>query len=336
MAFSEGEKSRTHDVVIVGAGFAGLTAARELRAAGLDCLVLEARDRIGGRTYTAQRDGHLVELGGFDVHWLQAHTWAEVTRYGLELEEPPPPEWASWHSGGKRHVGTLDDLNALLSTSGELLSAEALTVFERPHDPFYNEAAVAERDTLSVADRLRQFELTEAEFDVANAFWSTAFQAPCEEGALTQALRWLALSGWNMGLCLDICARYRVAGGIQQLYNAIARASGAQINLDQPVEKIEHDDDGVTITTRHGRTVRGLAAIVTVPINALPGVEFQPPLSAGKTAIAHEGQASRGFKLIVRAAGHAEPFLCLAPPDQPLTFVQFEANLDEDHLIVLL
>ena len=64
------------DVVVIGAGFAGLVAARELGRAGLDVLVLEARDRVGGRTWTDHRLGHDLELGGTWVHWVQPHAWA--------------------------------------------------------------------------------------------------------------------------------------------------------------------------------------------------------------------------------------------------------------------
>ena len=52
------------DVIVIGGGFAGLTVARELRHAGLDVLLLEARERIGGRTMTTAISGHTVELGG--------------------------------------------------------------------------------------------------------------------------------------------------------------------------------------------------------------------------------------------------------------------------------
>ena len=71
---ARGEAHADADVVVIGAGFAGLVAARELGRAGLDVLVLEARDRVGGRTWTDRRLGHDLELGGTWVHWVQPHT----------------------------------------------------------------------------------------------------------------------------------------------------------------------------------------------------------------------------------------------------------------------
>lgn len=50
---------------------------------GLDVLLLEGRDRIGGRTFTGEVDGHLYEMGGTWVHWSQPHTYREMSRYGL-------------------------------------------------------------------------------------------------------------------------------------------------------------------------------------------------------------------------------------------------------------
>ena len=90
------------DVIIVGAGVAGLTAARELRHAGLDVLVLEARDRIGGRTWTIETAGHTVELGGTWVHWHQPHVWAELTRYGIGVTPSRSPARAQWIVEGER------------------------------------------------------------------------------------------------------------------------------------------------------------------------------------------------------------------------------------------
>ena len=75
-----------HDVIVVGGGFAGVTAAREARCAAARCSLLEARERLGGRTWSADWDGRAVEYGGAWVHWHQPHTWSEITRAGLRVE----------------------------------------------------------------------------------------------------------------------------------------------------------------------------------------------------------------------------------------------------------
>jgi protoporphyrinogen oxidase len=77
------------DVVVIGPGFAEFVAARELGRAGLGVLVLEARDRVGGRTSTDRRFGHDLELGGTWMHWVQPHTWAEMTRHGRQITASP-------------------------------------------------------------------------------------------------------------------------------------------------------------------------------------------------------------------------------------------------------
>src|SRR5579884_2602136 len=95
----------SYDVVVVGAGFAGVTAARELRQRGHRVAVLEARDRLGGRTWTSTFAGQPVELGGTWVHWLQPHVWAEITRYGLPVTESPrADEWRLWIGAGTRQT----------------------------------------------------------------------------------------------------------------------------------------------------------------------------------------------------------------------------------------
>ena len=77
------------DVVVIGGGFAGITAARDLKKRGLNVLLLEARDRLGGRTWHQEINGFPVELGGTWIHWTQPFVWAEKERYGLEIQETP-------------------------------------------------------------------------------------------------------------------------------------------------------------------------------------------------------------------------------------------------------
>lgn len=73
-----------YDVVVIGAGYCGLTAARNAALEGLKVLLLEGRDRIGGRSWSSNIGGYPFEMGGTWVHWGQSNTWREIMRYELE------------------------------------------------------------------------------------------------------------------------------------------------------------------------------------------------------------------------------------------------------------
>src|SRR4030088_3805573 len=77
----------THDVVVVGAGMAGLTAARALVEAGLRVLVVEAQDRIGGRIWTRHVGDQAIELGAEFIHGRPPELWALIDEAGLGTDE---------------------------------------------------------------------------------------------------------------------------------------------------------------------------------------------------------------------------------------------------------
>ena len=92
------------DVIVIGAGLAGLVAARELEARGRSVTVLEARDRIGGRVWL-QRDalrGLDLDMGGAWVADVQRHVWAEAERYGVAREHDALPASVRWRFGDAR------------------------------------------------------------------------------------------------------------------------------------------------------------------------------------------------------------------------------------------
>lgn len=117
-----------YDVAIVGAGFAGLTAARELATRGVGTVVLEARDRAGGRTWYDKRAGRTFELGGAHGHWVQPHLTAELTRYHLDLVPGAAPEVRELRllTGGQLRSYAVEQGYALLA---ELAAPEQRLVF---------------------------------------------------------------------------------------------------------------------------------------------------------------------------------------------------------------
>jgi monoamine oxidase len=320
-------------VIVVGAGLAGLTAARELRHAGRQVLILEARDRLGGRAYTAQLDGVDVELGGAFVHWFQAHMFAELTRYGLPYQPVPLPARWSYRSQRQLHSSTVLHMAPRMQDAFERLFRDAREVFPLPHQPLAMVDAVAAVDQLSVQDRIDDSSLDVEERDMVNAVLSTSCSAPCSDVALTAMMHDYAVAGWDFGLMMDTLG----ACGLRtaDLVTAILADADATVQTSSPVAAIEQHGERLTVITRDGSTHTASAAVVAVPLNCMSAIEFTPALAGDKQAAVNEGQASRGLKVSVRIQGEREPIFAMAPDDEPLTFLAAVRMLDDDRQLAV-
>lgn len=320
-----------YDAIVVGGGFAGATAARELQQGGHRVVLLEGRDRLGGRTWTSEFAGKRVELGGTWVHWHQPYVWAEIRRYGLEVTEAPPAATASWLVGRELKQGPPEELWRLMADGTDRLCYDARTWLPRPHDPLFSD--IAPVDELSIQDRVDELEFDRETNDVNDGIWATCASAYPRETGLVAALRWYALSGWSFQLMMDCIARYKLVTGTRSLVEAIAADGGFDIRYETPVTRVEQDAAGVAATTRDGETVQARAAIVAVPLNTLAAIEFAPGLSDGKNAAAAAGQSSHGVKIWIRVRGEHD-HAAIAPADHGISFLQSEYKVDGDTLFV--
>ena len=125
------------DVIVVGGGFAGVTAAREAALRGRSVLLLEARDRLGGRTWSSEWDGIPVEYGGAWVHWHQPHTWSEITRAGLRVELSAEAERAHWWVDDERRRERSPSETPSPSEAGTASSTGVRAALPNPHDPLF-------------------------------------------------------------------------------------------------------------------------------------------------------------------------------------------------------
>ena len=276
------------DVAVLGAGLAGLCAARDLALAGLDVIVLEARERVGGRTYTVpfEAAGCHVDLG---AEWVApAHHLAlmtELSRYGIALE--PAADAAEKNEPDALREPFLTLINSLEVAASELSPRQS---------NWYQQGVGFD---VPVSHYLSQFNLEESarNYLLANGF---ALQgADPDEYSLINLLHEFA----SFGSVIEAfhAAECRVEGGAQSLATAIGQELGERLRLGWVVESLSTDDTGVLVTGLKGMVaaqVRAEQVIVALPLNVLRdvGLNFSMPTSAHSVIQqGHVGRAAKGW-----------------------------------------
>jgi monoamine oxidase len=314
------------DVIVIGGGFAGVTAAREASLRGRSVLLLEARDRLGGRTWTSDWAGTSVELGGAWVHWHQPHTWSEITRAGLATVLSDNAERASWYVGDERRTGTIAERDAIADVGWRRFVEGVEQCLPNPHDPLYAIDELARFDRLSIAERVAQLELTDEQHAVLWAELESLAHAPLETAGAVSVLRWHALSGYSLALTQYTGGRVTLAEGTGALLQAITSAAPFEVRLSAPVALVRRSPTGVEVVTRDGEIHRAKAAVVAVPLNALAAIGFEPELPAAKQAAIELGQSARGAKIFIRARGERVRQNVIRP-DHPFGYLDTEQLL---------
>jgi pseudooxynicotine oxidase len=292
-----------YDVIVVGGGFAGVTAGRECALRGRRTLLLEARDRLGGRTWSSEWQGLPIEYGGAWVHWHQPHTFSELTRAGLSVELGENAGRAHWHVGDERRTGTIEERDAIARRGWDRFVEGVREALPQPHAPLAALDELARFDRLTIADRIGQLDLDEEERDVLEAELESVAHGPLTEAGAVSILRWHALSGYSLELAQFTGGRVTIAGGTGALLAAIADATDFERRLATPVAAVASRDGQVEVHTREGEGFTAGAAVVAVALNALGGIEFSPELPEDKRRAIELGQASRGVKVMIHARG---------------------------------
>jgi monoamine oxidase len=323
----------TADVVVIGAGFAGLIAARELGRAGFDVLVLEARDRVGGRTWTDRRLGHDLELGGTWVHWVQPHSWAEMTRYGREVVRSPAAEEAYWLGAGEAsRTGTLAEFMALISDGQQAIVDDVRTAIPRGIDPATGE--IGQLDALSIQDRFDELGLDDEARCANESVWVGHVNARLDQAGLSSALRWAAAAGGHWQLMHEASATYRVAGGMSRFTRAIAADVAGEIRLGATVTRVAQSGGRAVVTCADGAEVRARRVISTLPVNAVAGIEWAPGLPDAWQRANAETVASQGVKIWVKVRGSMPRFFAYASQRHPISVLKTEFADDDSTVLV--
>lgn len=316
------------DVIVVGGGFAGLTAAREAALRGRSVLVLEARERLGGRTWSTEWEGRRIEYGGAWVHWHQPHTWSEITRAGLEVELSADAERAAWYVGEERRTGTMAERDAIAERGWSRFVDGVREALPNPHRPLHDASALESFDRLTIAERLDELDLDPEERDVLAAELESLAHGPLDEAGAVSVLRWHALSGYSLALTQYTGGRVTLRDGTGVLLRAIAGAAPLEVRLGEPVAAIRTSGDRVEVETRAGELAAARFVVVAVPLNVLGSLVFEPALPEAKQRAIALGQASRGVKLFIHARGAAVLQNAIRP-GHPFGYLDTEELLDD-------
>ncbi|WP_406863604.1 NAD(P)/FAD-dependent oxidoreductase [Streptomyces sp. HUAS MG47] len=329
------ENHRTDfDAIVVGAGFAGVTAARELRARGRRVLLLEARDRLGGRTWTDTFAGQQIELGGAWVHWSQPHIWTELTRYGVPVVEDAFPERIVLPTEGEQRSYELIDAYVRITELLNKVFEGTELHFPRPHDPLHHADQLGAFDALSLQDRLDQLDLTPDEITWISGLLATELGGSTERGAFSMLAQWWALGMLNQRGYYSIVS-LRPRTGMTGLLEKMVEDNPPEIRLDSPVTSIDDHGDGVTVTTRSGERFTARTAVVAVPTNMWRTIDFPAGLPNAHAAVAATGLGvPHGSKLWLHLRGDLDNFMAQGPQGAPLSVLFPHSELGDGRLMI--
>ncbi len=262
------------DVIVIGAGAAGLSAAIELSRVGRQVLIVEARDRIGGRMYTLRdpASGAPVELGAEFIHGKSPHIWDLLRVHHVRANEVEGDNWCV--------------------ENGEICGCEFFEQVEQILDKMTDDGP--DESFLTFLDRCCPATSKDEKLQRARQraiSYVTGFHAANPSLISVHSL----VEGTRADEKIEADRSFRMEGGYQTLLDILekdAKAGGVAIHLNSVVEDVAWKPGHVELTIRFGASTHKLRApslLITLPLGVLQGtpgekgvVQFEPRLPAAK------------------------------------------------------
>ena len=283
--------ARSADVIVVGAGISGLTAARKVAAKGKSVLVLEARGRVGGRMLNHDiGGGHVTELGAQFIGPTQDHMYALSREVGVDFFDCYDSGLDLYYSGGTKQPYS-DQLPT--GTAPATLAPEIAAVVAQldqmstqvPVDSPWTAPSAADWDSQTLYTFLKNNSVTPQFMGVASAATEAIFGCEPREISLLFTLFYIAASGneQNQGTfernfnTRGGAQQQRFVGGSQQVPLRVAQALGRSVVLNTPVRRIVQSSGGVTVYSDNA-TFAGKRVIVAIPPPLAGRIQYSPAL----------------------------------------------------------
>lgn len=263
------------DVVVVGAGLAGLSAARELAAHGRMVTVLEAADRVGGRARSTRVGPEVADLG---AEWVgDAHRRVMDLARQLDVRTEPAGDLGAttvWRLPAREHIGRLPPPGTRADLLRMMLAAAWQSRGLDPRRPWESRRAEV-LDAMSAGAWLRRLGIGDNAMHLLESLLGSLASARLDALSALHLLWWARMAGGPVRT-LRTTFQHRFAAGAAELPQRIAAAL-ADVRLRSPVHRIDHEPTGARVHVGEHR-IRARHVVVAVPVSAAAGIVFTPTI----------------------------------------------------------